>query len=332
MKRGDSGLSLIVGVNKPQGMSSHDVVNACRRIFGEKRVGHTGTLDPLASGVLPVCIGPAARLDAYMADHGKTYLAGIVLGSETSTDDALGEITAQAPLYAELHDEEFARAHIESLVGAFDQMPPAYSAIKVNGQKSYEAARKGAEIELSPRRVEVHEADLAGIFEQPDGSLEWLVLLTVSKGTYIRSIARDLGRTLGCYAHIGSLERRRAGRIALDECVSLETLETLKEDAALDPVHVLGVRYAFCDAISELVGNGVVLEASDLSLCEPCSVSARDNLCACSSNVAISERSPEPGELVCVVVGNRLKALYRFDAEHACWKPACVFSVGVYRG
>ena len=143
MKRGQSGLSLIIGIDKPQGMSSHDAVNRIRRMFGERRVGHMGTLDPLATGVLAVCVGPASRLDAYLTNHDKTYEARIAFGAQTDTDDAAGEVIRQAAVASELSDATFAQEYLASIVGPRMQMPPAYSAIKKDGVKAYEAARRG---------------------------------------------------------------------------------------------------------------------------------------------------------------------------------------------
>ena len=208
MKRGSSGLSLIVGVDKPEGMSSHDVVNRCRRIFGERRVGHTGTLDPLATGVLPICIGPATRLDQFMTSHDKRYRVRIGFGYETTTDDKLGEMTTSAAVPAYLFDEKFARERVAMLVRQHTQVPPQYSAIKVDGKKAYEVARSGGTIELEPRIIEVYEAELIDMREGEDGlSLQWTVDVSVSKGTYIRSLVRDLGREVMCPAHVTALCR-----------------------------------------------------------------------------------------------------------------------------
>ena len=330
MKRGETDLSLLVAINKPSGMTSHDVVNRCRRIFGEKRCGHTGTLDPLASGVLPICVGPATRLDKYLVGHRKTYVARIVLGTETTTGDAEGEVIAQAPLYAELLDEAYARAQVEALIGTHEQIPPVYSAVKVNGKKAYEQARKGEEVKLEPRKVEVHWADLCDIYESNDGSIEWLVIFEVSKGTYIRTLAQDLGRSLGCYAHLGGLERKRAGGISLDDCVSLETLEQLKTDVALDPVRVLGYRFAFADNISREISNGASVYTHALPLCKPYP-DPHDEMCACTSSIMPSDDMPYDGELISVIVENKLKAIYRFDAKRNAWIADCVFSKGVAR-
>ena len=163
MKRGQSGISCLVGVDKPRGMSSHDVVNACRRIFGERRVGHTGTLDPLATGALCICVGPATRLDAYMTNHDKTYDVRIAFGVATDTDDAEGEPIRTAPVPERVCDRAFAQEHVAGLVGKHKQLPPAYSAIKRGGVKAYEAARAGNVVQLEPRDIEIYEATLLGL-------------------------------------------------------------------------------------------------------------------------------------------------------------------------
>lgn len=329
MKRGQSGLSLVVGVNKPTGMSSHDVVNRCRKVFGERRVGHTGTLDPLASGVLPICVGPATRLDAYMTGHDKRYRVTVVFGCETTTDDAEGEPTVRIAALDHLRDERFASFYVESLVGEHDQVPPQYSAVKVDGKKSYEVARKGGEVALESRRIEVYDAKLVRV---SDGDpLSWVVDFHVSKGTYIRSLARDTGRNLSCAAHVGALQRLSAGRISLDECVSIDTLESLGAQAALDPVRMLGYRFAFADDYEKFVNSGVALYANQLKLYA--ALPAReDETCGCTSGICLSGENPIDGEIASVLVANKLKALYRYDARDEKWKSSCVFSTPIIRG
>ena len=195
MKRGQSGLSLLVAVNKPSGMSSHDVVNTCRRIFEEKRVGHTGTLDPLTTGLLPICIGPATKLDRFLTGHDKRYIARIGFGYETTTDDLAGSVTVRGELQPHLLDGRYAQTFVENLRGSHEQLPPQYSAIKVNGQRAYDAARKGDHVDLEFRTIQIHEARLLGVQEDEEsGLLCWDVEFFVSKGTYIRSLARDIGR------------------------------------------------------------------------------------------------------------------------------------------
>ena len=222
MKRGLSGLSLVVGINKPVGMSSHDVVNRCRRIFNERRVGHTGTLDPLASGVLPICVGPATRLDPYLTGHEKSYRVTMAFGFETDTDDSEGKLTVQKPIPDDLLDGEFADAYVQGLIGTHQQMPPQYSAIKIDGKKAYDLARAGKEVKLEPRTIEIKNAQLIDRYSLDEPApIRWTMDFTVSKGTYIRSLVRDIGRELGCAAHMVALERTCSGALDLATCISL---------------------------------------------------------------------------------------------------------------
>ena len=333
-KRGTTDLSLMVGVDKPSGMTSHDVVNRVRRIFGERRVGHTGTLDPLASGVLPVCIGPAARLDPYLVGHDKSYVVSIVFGAATDTDDAEGTVIRTGEVPEEVFDPFFASTFVASLVGKSKQLPPVYSAIKVGGKKACDEARAGRVIDLTPRDIEVHAAELLGIWGA-DGvePARWDVAFTVSAGTYIRSLARDAGNALGCPAHVGALRRTAVGAITLEECVSLETLEDIGLAAALDPLRALGCRFAYVDdATAARVRNGNPLPARDVALCERRSSDAVSELCACTAGVRESCEPPADDEIVALVYDNRIIALYAYRADRDQFASRCVFPIGVIRG
>ena len=332
-KRGSSGLSLVLGVDKPTGMSSHDVVNRVRRAFGERRVGHTGTLDPLASGVLVVCVGPAARLDAHLVGHDKTYVVRVVFGSATETDDAEGEVTKTAPVPASLFDPAFAREQTAALVGRRKQLPPLYSAIKVGGQKAYAAARAGKIVDLAPRDIEVYAARFLGLGEE-DGALFWDVEVHVSKGTYVRSLARDLGVHLGTCAHVGALRRTALGTLRVEDCVGLEALEELGVRAAVDPVRLLGFRFAYARGkLAEDVAVGRALPADDVTVCERVRQATPElELCACSAGVVPSPAPLDDGETVSVIKDNALAALYVYDASSLLFKPSCVFSTEVSRG
>ena len=333
MKRGSSGLSLLVGVNKPSGMTSHDVVNRCRRIFGERRCGHTGTLDPLATGVLPICIGPATRLDQYMTSHDKSYRVRIGFGFETTTDDAEGERTDESSVPSFMYDREVAEQRVRGLVRQHKQVPPQYSAVKVDGKKAYDIARSGGSVELEARTIQVYAAELVGMAENVgEVALEWIVDLSVSKGTYIRSLVRDLGREVLCPAHVVGLERLSAGRLSIEHCVSLESLEDMKEEAALDPVRVLGLRFSFGDDFERFVSSGTKLYPDQVRLHYPLPMPGEQETCKCFPSVERSLEAPEDGELACIIIANRLKALYSYDAEAGMWKPACVFSTSIYRG
>lgn len=335
MKRGSSGLSLIVGVNKPAGMSSHDVVNRCRRIFEERRVGHTGTLDPMATGVLPICVGPATRLDAYMVGHDKHYRVRIAFGVSTTTDDAEGEVLRTGTPPACVYDREFATTFVAGLVGARKQLPPAYSAIKVNGKKAYEAARQGTIIDLAPRDIEVYAARLLDM-GQGEGARDlpwWDVEFHVSKGTYIRSLARDAGVSVSCPAHVAALERTQLGTLRIEECVTLDSLEEIKDNAALDPVMLLGTRFVFADAaMVAAVGNGNALPADQVTLFERRKTTLEAEFCACTAGVRESCKQPQDNELVAIIADNKLAALYAYDDGRALYKARCVFQTGVSRG
>ena len=333
-KRGTTDLSLMIAVDKPTGMTSHDVVNRVRRIFGERRVGHTGTLDPLASGVLPVCIGPATRLDNYLVGHDKSYVVSVVFGAATDTDDCDGEVIRTGDVPEEVFDPFFATTFVAGLVGKSKQLPPVYSAIKVAGTKACDAARKGRIIDLAPRDIEVFSAELLGIWgaegvEPP----RWDIAFAVSAGTYIRALARDIGNALGCPSHVGALRRTRVGSIGLDECVSLDVLEEIGQRAALDPLRALGYRFAYVDdALAARVRNGNVLAADALALCERRCADATSELCACTAGVRESCEAPQPDEVIALVHANRVIALYEYQFDKHRWKPRCVFPIGVIRG
>lgn len=335
VKRGASGLSLLLAVNKPVGMSSHDVVNRIRRIYGERRVGHTGTLDPLASGVLVLCVGPATRLDAYLVGHGKRYRMDVVFGSATETDDREGAVIRSHAVPPELGDASFAQQTVAGLVGRGQQVPPIYSAIKVNGRKSYKAARSGDIIDLAPRPFEVYDAsfievkDVVDVLGNP--AVCWTMELSVSSGTYLRSIARDLGRDLGTCAYVGALERTISGSVPLDACAALEELEEMPRAALIDPLQALGVRWAFAGEASDRVRNGSPLPEGVLSLNEAVRGDVYDGTC-CVSGVLPSSVPPHEGEVVGIVANNRLIALYEYDGSQHRYRTRCVFSVGVERG
>lgn len=333
-KRGTTDLSFMVAVDKPSGMTSHDVVNRVRRIFGERRVGHTGTLDPLASGVLPVCVGPATRLDPYLVGHDKSYVVSVIFGAATDTDDAEGVVIRTGEVPEEVFDPFFASTFVASLVGKSKQLPPVYSAIKVGGKKACDEARAGRVIDLKPRDIEVFSAELLGIWGA-DGMepARWDVAFTVSAGTYIRSLARDMGNALGCPAHVGALRRTAVGSITLDECVSLETLADIGQRAAVDPLRALGCRFAYLDeAAAARVHNGNPLPARALSLCERRAADAMSELCACTAGVRESCEPPADDEIVALVYDNRILALYAYRASRNQFACRCVFPIGVIRG
>jgi tRNA pseudouridine55 synthase len=223
----------ILVINKDEGWTSHDVVARVRRITGERKVGHTGTLDPAATGVLPVCLGAATKVIEYLQDEGKTYYAEVVLGVATDTDDLEGRIVAEASV-PPLTVDDLDRA-LAPFRGEIAQIPPMYAAIKIGGRKLYEIARAGETIERAPRRVRIDTLVVLG-WEPPVVRL----LVDCGKGTYIRALARDLGAALGCGAHLHRLVRLRTGPFFLDQALTVEELaaefeETPWPELALHP-------------------------------------------------------------------------------------------------
>ena len=234
-KRKPSELNLLLAVDKPVGITSHDVVSKVRRALGERRVGHAGTLDPLASGVMIVGVGQATRLLGRVTLDRKRYLARITFGAETTTDDAEGEVTRTAPATDDLSSRLFASSILKDFLGEQEQVPPAYSAISIDGVRSYKRARAGEDVDLPARTIEVYAADLVAI-DEVDGYVVWTASFDVSKGTYIRSLARDIGRATGNAAHISDLRRTASGPVTAGMCLRIEDLSCEgARAAALDP-------------------------------------------------------------------------------------------------
>lgn len=209
-------ISGVLVIDKPVGLTSHDVVQVIRKGTNIRRAGHTGTLDPRASGVLVVLVGPAVRLSEYVSASDKRYQAIIRLGATTDTYDEDGSVLTSSPV--EITEEQFENA-LKQFIGEIEQVPPPYSAVKVNGKKAYEMAREGEEVELAPRIINVYNLEL----------LEWappeaVIDVYCSSGTYVRSLANDLGKVLGCGAHLVGLRRTKSGRFTLRDAVPLRKL------------------------------------------------------------------------------------------------------------
>jgi tRNA pseudouridine55 synthase len=218
----------LVIVDKPGGMTSHDVVARIRRLAGTRKVGHAGTLDPMATGVLVVGVEKATRLLGYLTLTEKEYAATIRLGQSTSTDDAEGEITGTASA-ADVSAEAIAKA-VAGLTGEIQQVPPAVSAIKVDGQRAYRLTRAGAAPELAPRPVTVHEFAVTAVrLLRGDGLMDLEATVRCSSGTYIRALARDLGAAVGTGGHLTRLRRTRVGGYGLDQAHPLDQLASTFE-------------------------------------------------------------------------------------------------------
>ena len=225
----------ILVLDKPAGMSSNKALQRAKWLYFAAKAGHTGSLDPLATGVLPLCFGEATKFSQYLLDADKAYASTFVLGESRTTGDAEGEVVASSDASA------LTREQLESALQAFrgdiEQIPSMYSAIKHEGQPLYKLARKGQEVERKVRRVRIDVLELREF--RPGARAEVDVYLECSKGTYVRSIAEDLGAALGCGGYVSALRRTRAGPFTLEHCVSLQTLETLKDNEQLAQMDAL---------------------------------------------------------------------------------------------
>lgn len=219
-------LNGIINIHKEAGFTSHDVVAKMRGICRQKKIGHTGTLDPQATGVLPVCLGSATKLCDMLTDKDKEYVAELLLGQVTDTQDTTGQVLEEHPVTV---SEEDVRVAIMSFVGDYAQVPPMYSALKVNGKKLYELAREGKEVERAARPVHIAEIEIL------DMALPVVKMrVACSKGTYIRTLCNDIGAKLGCGGTMQSLVRTRVGNFRLDEAVTLSQLEEFRDADRLE--------------------------------------------------------------------------------------------------
>lgn len=245
-----------LNIYKPKGLTSHDVVARLRKITKVRQIGHTGTLDPFATGVLPICIGKATRLIEYLDDD-KEYLATVQFGKNTATYDLEGEITAT---FDKKVTEEDVKNALKDFEGEISQIPPIYSAIKVNGKKLYDYARQGQDIEIKPRKVTISKIELKE-FDKTSQSAK--ITVACSKGTYIRSIAYDLGAKLGCGGYLTALERTKAGKFQVNTAIKLEDLTEVSQivENLINPLDMLNI------PIHNLSGNERERVSHGMSIC-----------------------------------------------------------------
>lgn len=242
----------ILIVNKPKQMTSHDVVNIVRKSVGSKKVGHTGTLDPDATGVLVIAINEATKVIPFLEEVDKTYLCEITIGYATDTEDASGAITAMIPincLTKEQVDEAFT-----TLVGSMDQVPPMYSAVKINGKKLYEYARNNIEIERTSRKITIFEINRTTDVELSDQSATFSFRVRVSKGTYIRTLCVDIGKLLGYPAHMKSLIREKSGNFSIEDAA---TIDDIKEKR----IKIIPIEQSLSHIPQVVVSDDVMLKA-----------------------------------------------------------------------
>jgi tRNA pseudouridine55 synthase len=294
------GANGILNVNKPCGPTSFDIVAAIRRLSGEKRVGHAGTLDPAASGVLPVCLGQATRITEYIHEFSKEYVAGIMLGATTDTLDAQGTITSHSDTGG-ISCGQVQHA-LQGFLGEISQAPPAYSAVKIKGKQSYKLARAGISVPLQPRCVTINSIDLLSF------TIPYLkIRIQCSTGTYIRSLADDLGTVLGCGAYLKDLVRTSYGPYRIDEALSpdeiINRIESGSFSSLLHPVdHPLGSWQ-----------KNILDDESAIAVLRGTAVSLKFPL-------------PDTGKLLRCYDGNgRFLAILKYSAATGLWHPHKVF-------
>lgn len=226
----------ILAIHKEVGMTSHDVVFKLRKILKTKKVGHTGTLDPEVSGVLPICIGKATRVSDYVMESGKKYKAEVTIGFSTTTEDQTGELVEQKIVTENTWSTEDIQSTLNKLVGEIEQIPPMYSAVKVNGKKLYEYARQNIEVERPVRKVFINSIELISEISYVDQICKFEIEVECGKGTYIRTLATQVGELLGFPAHMSHLIRLKSGGFSLDQAVKLEDLREIVEQDKLQNV------------------------------------------------------------------------------------------------
>ena len=286
-------------VDKPPGMTSTQVLGKVRWLFGAEKAGHGGTLDPIATGVLPIAFGEATKTVAYAMDGTKCYRFQARWGEERSTDDREGAVTATSerrPSEAEI------LAVLPQYTGEIEQMPPQFSAIKVDGERAYDLARAGETVDLESRRVRVDRLSLIAMPDADHADFE----VVCGKGTYMRSLARDIGRALGCLGHVETLRRLSVGRFTLDNAISLDELAALEHGPALD-THLLPIETAL-DDIPALALTAV--EADRLRQGQPVLLFRRQDL---GRLEALADALGEDGLIVLATTAGRPVALTRLE-------------------
>lgn len=296
-------LNGIIVIHKEAGFTSHDVVAKMRGICRQKKIGHTGTLDPQATGVLPVCLGSGTKLCDMLTDKDKEYVAELLLGVETDTQDTTGQILKESPVNC---SEEAVRDAIKGFLGEYHQIPPMYSALKVDGKKLYELARAGKEVERKAREVHIHELE---ILEMALPVVRFRV--ACSKGTYIRTLCADIGESLGCGGTMKSLKRTRVGGFALEKAVTLAQLENLRDEDRLEEI-----LYPVDSAFAECPKLHVRREFSGLV----------DNGNSFYPNQTVEKKTCKVGEWVAVYrEDNSFVGVYAFEAGRKWYKPVKMF-------
>ncbi|MBT2700035.1 tRNA pseudouridine(55) synthase TruB [Bacillus sp. ISL-40] len=257
----------ILPLYKPAGLTSHDCVFRLRKILKTKKVGHTGTLDPDVTGVLPICIGKATKVAEYITDAGKSYEGEVTIGFSTTTEDASGEIVEQKPVDRTIRREEILQV-FHSITGEIEQTPPMFSAVKVGGVRLYEYARKGIEVERPTRKVTIYSIELLDDCDEFIGeTVQFRFKVSCSKGTYIRTLAVMIGEILGFPAHMSFLQRVQSAAFSLEDCLTFDEIEKHMEAGTISSVlrpletalsHL--PKLLINDKVAEKVKNGALLQ------------------------------------------------------------------------
>lgn len=307
----------ILNVDKPQGKTSYSIVALLKRLSGERRVGHAGTLDPLATGVLPVCLGQGTRVVEFLAESTKTYRAQIELGVSTDTYDAEGRIIEQND------PSGVTRALLESALGSFRgsiwQVPPMYSAVKYRGKPLYKLARSGVEVERTGRQAEIHHLELLD-WRMPVATVE----VECGKGTYIRSLAHDLGQVLGCGATLKSLVRTKYGPFTIEDAVTIAELENAFHhgywQSFIQPIDTVLLHYAAI-VVDEQTGRSI-RNGNPLAID---AMNAGEQVLGCVEDTAASGKAVKRCRVY--TSDGCLLAVLRYEPEEKQWHPEKVFAV-----
>ena len=304
----------IINIYKEPGFTSFDVVAKLRGILKQKKIGHTGTLDPAACGVLPVCLGQGTRIADMLTEKKKTYEAVLLLGQETDTQDTTGEVLARCPVNV---SEEEVRRTAASFIGSQKQVPPMYSALKVEGKKLYELARAGKEVERPARDIQIDEL-----------TMNWIKLprvgmtVTCSKGTYIRTLCYDLGKALGCGGCMEKLTRTRVERFLIQDSLTLSQIETLRGENRVEEI-ILPIEAMFDGprAIANEAGNKKLINGNPVAAEDFAFILREDG----QAEPLAPEALPKTGLVRVYSADRKFLGLYEYEERRRFWKPKKMF-------
>ena len=304
----------VINVYKEPGFTSHDVVAKLRGILKQKKIGHTGTLDPAACGVLPVCLGQGTRIADMLTEKKKTYEAVLLLGQETDTQDTTGEVLARCPVNV---SEEEVRRTAASFIGSQKQVPPMYSALKVEGKKLYELARAGKEVERPARDIQIDELTMNWIKLPRVGMTE-----TCSKGTYIRTLCYDLGKALGCGGCMEKLTRTRVERFLIQDSLTLSQIETLRDENRVEEI-ILPIEAMFDGprAIANEAGNKKLINGNPVAAEDFAFILREDG----QAEPLAPEALPKTGLVRVYSADRKFLGLYEYEERRRFWKPKKMF-------